>query len=132
VIEVLLARELLTIEAVSNYDNMPVLRLTEQGDAFLSGQDVVDVRFVEQLCDREVVAFTDNEQLLFDTLRQVRRQLANANDLPAYVICHDTALREIVLQKPMTPDALLAVRGIGARFVESYGQSFLNVLWTHV
>jgi ATP-dependent DNA helicase RecQ len=45
--------------------------------------------------------------------------------VPAYVIFHDATLKEIALARPNDLEALAHVNGVGARKLESYGQSIL-------
>ena len=49
------------------------------------------------------------DQSLFDALRQVRTTLARRRGVPAYVIFTDAALRAMAREKPVTPEAFLAV-----------------------
>ncbi|WGI24980.1 DNA helicase RecQ [Halomonas alkaliantarctica] len=68
---------------------------------------------------------------LWEALRQHRRELAEAQGVPAYVIFHDATLAELVEQKPQSLAALGAISGIGARKLADYGEGFLNVILTH-
>ena len=45
--------------------------------------------------------------------------------MPAYVIFHDASLREIALARPDSLEALSHVNGVGAKKLESYGESIL-------
>ena len=65
---------------------------------------------------------------LFDALRARRRDLAKAQGVPPYVIFHDSTLREMVARRPASLHALGEVSGVGARKLEAYGASFLEVL----
>ncbi|HCR04768.1 MAG TPA: RecQ family ATP-dependent DNA helicase [Gemmatimonadetes bacterium] len=64
----------------------------------------------------------------FLRLRELRKQLADARDLPAYVVFHDRTLREMAEQRPLTMEALLAVQGVGPAKLERYGRAFLEEL----
>jgi len=128
VIDVLLERGLLAVEMVSQYENMPILKVTPKGQEFLSGKGDIDVPFVEKLADKEIIQLTEEEQELFEALRQLRLKVAVATGLPAYTICHDTVLREMAKSKPTTPETLLAIRGIGEKFVQKYGDFFLEAV----
>jgi ATP-dependent DNA helicase RecQ len=128
VIDYLLERGLLEIKMVSEYDNLPTLILTPKGQQFLVGETDIDIPFVEKLCDKEVVQLTEDEQELFDILRQLRFKIAVAKNLPAYTICHDAILREMAKAKPTTCESLLAMRGIGEKFVQNYGDLFLETI----
>ncbi|GAA0363718.1 HRDC domain-containing protein [Bacillus horti] len=65
---------------------------------------------------------------IFDTLKLLRKELALENGVPAYMICGDQVLRSIVTQKPEDAEQLIMVNGIGEKFVEKYGDEFLNAL----
>lgn len=132
VIDALLERGLLTVEMVSRYENMPVLELTPKGQEFLSGKADADVSFVEKLSDKEIIQLTEEEEKLFEALRQLRFKVAVAKGLPAYTICHDTVLREMAKSKPTTPENLLAIRGIGEKFIQNYGDFFLEAIRPYV
>ena len=62
----------------------------------------------------------------FLRLRELRKRLADARDLPAYVVFHDRTLREMAEQRPLTMEALLAVSGVGPAKLERYGKAFLD------
>jgi ATP-dependent DNA helicase RecQ len=65
---------------------------------------------------------------LFEGLRGLRRQIANREGVPAYVIFHDSTLREMAARHPTTSEELLDVNGIGGRKLERYGGEFLALL----
>ena len=69
--------------------------------------------------------------VLWEALRQHRRELATAQGVPAYVIFHDATLAEMVEQQPQSLAALSAISGIGARKLEDYGEGFLAVILAH-
>jgi len=70
----------------------------------------------------------DGEEALFEELRALRRQIADREHLPAYVIFHDATLREMAALRPTTAGGLLAVNGVGVKKLEKYGEEFLRVL----
>jgi ATP-dependent DNA helicase RecQ len=65
---------------------------------------------------------------LRDLLREWRRETSNEQNVPAYVVMHDTTLDEICRVRPVSIADLLHVSGIGARKSELYGQQILGVL----
>jgi len=65
---------------------------------------------------------------LFDALRELRRDLAKENQVPPYVIFHDSVLRDMAGFRPQTLSALGDLPGIGARKLEAYGEAFLAVI----
>jgi ATP-dependent DNA helicase RecQ len=65
---------------------------------------------------------------LFEALRACRRELATAQDVPPYVIFHDSTLREMAALRPVTLAALAEVSGVGARKLEAYGPAFVDTI----
>jgi ATP-dependent DNA helicase RecQ len=66
----------------------------------------------------------------FESLRHWRGETARAQSVPAYVIFHDSTLREIALQQPADFDALGRITGVGVGKLERYGRAVLDAL-TH-
>jgi DNA helicase-2/ATP-dependent DNA helicase PcrA len=64
----------------------------------------------------------------FVTLREWRRERARADDVPAYVVFHDTTLAEIATRQPRTIAELAAVSGVGPTKLERYGEEVLRAL----
>lgn len=59
-------------------------------------------------------------------LKDLRKRLALAEDVPAFVIAPDRTLEEMAKLRPMTRQALLDVQGMGERRYARYGESFLE------
>ena len=70
----------------------------------------------------------DADDALFEELRALRREIADREGVPAYVIFHDATLREMAAARPTTLDDLLDISGVGERKLEKYGTEFLAVL----
>lgn len=65
---------------------------------------------------------------LFGALRKLRKEIADRENVPAYVVFSDATLREMVARRPQTRAALLTVTGVGKIKYERYGQDFLRVI----
>ncbi|MEE8331483.1 MAG: ATP-dependent DNA helicase RecQ [Acidimicrobiia bacterium] len=65
---------------------------------------------------------------LFEDLKAVRRQLADAKGVPAYIVFSDASLLAMATARPTTESELLNVNGVGPKKLESYGDAFLEVL----
>ena len=70
----------------------------------------------------------DSDSPLVASLRQWRLEQAREQGVPAYVILHDRALREIAALRPASPSALLAVPGIGVAKAQRYGDALLALV----
>jgi ATP-dependent DNA helicase RecQ len=65
---------------------------------------------------------------MFERLRALRRRLADAEGVPAYIVFSDAVLRAMAAQRPRTPGDLLRVPGVGPVKLERYGAAFLEEL----
>lgn len=70
----------------------------------------------------------DDDRDLFEGLRTWRAETAKAASVPAYVVFPDSVLVSIATARPMTPDELFAISGVGAKKLESYGSGVLQVV----
>ena len=69
---------------------------------------------------------------LFEALRAKRKALAAEHGLPAYVIFHDSVLRDMAHQCPETIADLARIPGVGARKLETWGPDFIAVVREHL
>jgi len=67
-------------------------------------------------------------ELLFQKLRALRRDLADHQRVPAYIVFSDKVLREMATRRPSTPIELLDVPGVGPAKLERYGADFLEAI----
>jgi len=65
---------------------------------------------------------------LWNALRACRKELADAQGVPPYVIFHDATLAEMIAVRPRTTSEMLGVSGIGKTKLEKYGDEFLRVI----
>ncbi|MCY7355508.1 MAG: DNA helicase RecQ [Lysobacter sp.] len=77
---------------------------------------------------RPVAVMQAGDQPLFDALRELRARLAREQNVPAYVIFHDSTLRNIAERRPSSMDALATVGGIGGTKLARYGEQVLEAI----
>ena len=65
---------------------------------------------------------------LFNALRDLRAGLAKEQNVPAFVIFHDSTLRNIAEQRPTSLDELAHVGGIGGTKLARYGQQLIDIV----
>jgi ATP-dependent DNA helicase RecQ len=65
---------------------------------------------------------------LFDALRACRRELAQDQGVPPYVIFHDSTLREMAEQRPSSIREMSHISGIGQKKLDAYGDAFLAAI----
>ena len=65
---------------------------------------------------------------LFEQLRTTRRELADAGDVPPYVIFHDKTLQEMAAQLPQSVETFMQIHGVGTAKVQKYADVFLPII----
>ena len=65
---------------------------------------------------------------LFETLRKLRYQISKEEEVPAYVIFSDAALRQMETERPMSDQELLSIDGVGKAKLEKYGDAFIKAI----
>ncbi|HVZ74277.1 MAG TPA: ATP-dependent DNA helicase RecQ [Polyangia bacterium] len=65
---------------------------------------------------------------LFVALKALRKQLADARGVPAYVVFSDATLVQMAELRPRSEEALLEISGVGPKKLELYGEAFLALL----
>jgi ATP-dependent DNA helicase RecQ len=65
---------------------------------------------------------------LFEKLRELRREIADRQGVPAYVVFSDRTLREMAEARPENEDELLGVSGVGPAKLQRYGDRFLRAI----
>jgi ATP-dependent DNA helicase RecQ len=112
----------------------PVLRLNDAAREVLRGNRAVQLlqpkaKVKKTRIDEKFWESVDSG--LFETLRNLRRQLAAERGVPAYVLFNDATLREMARVRPGSPSALLDIRGVGERKLADLGERFLEVIAKH-
>jgi ATP-dependent DNA helicase RecQ len=79
----------------------------------------------------EAESWQNVDRDLFERLRSVRLEIARSRGVPPYVIFHDATLREMARLRPTSINALLAVKGVGARKADDLGGVFLDAIRAH-
>lgn len=115
------------------------LRLQEKCRALLRGEETLALRRDPR--HRKNVAQRDNTSadipagdippVLWEALRDCRKQLAEARGVPPYVIFHDRTLREMAIHLPRDNDEFARLNGVGQRKLEEYADDFLAVIARH-
>lgn len=70
----------------------------------------------------------DDEESLFQKLRELRRTIAQEIGKPPYIVFSDKTLRDMARIKPVTNAQFLAVNGVGQHKLDLYGQRFMQTI----
>jgi ATP-dependent DNA helicase RecQ len=104
-------------------DQFPVLKITASGFAVLKGQQKV----TRKTAVHATKSLPQNDEL-FEELRQLRREFAEKQGVPPFVIFSDKTLHEMSAVMPATAADMLNVKGVGESKMEKYGKQFLEVI----
>ncbi|MGY3778864.1 DNA helicase RecQ [Isobaculum melis] len=100
----------------------PTLKLTHEAVAVLKGQQKVTRKQARKVVQVAV------DDVLFDRLREIRKDLATEQKVPPYVIFSDESLREMCHYLPKDDQAFLAIKGVGQNKLEKYGEIFMAAI----
>ncbi|WP_454829428.1 DNA helicase RecQ [Pseudoxanthomonas wuyuanensis] len=110
------------------------LRLTEASRSILRSERRLSLR--KELPSRKErernvrgsIVVPPADMSLFGALRELRAQLAREQNVPAYVIFHDSTLRNIAEHRPVTLAELAQVGGIGGTKLSRYGERLIELV----
>ena len=71
---------------------------------------------------------TEREERLWQALRKWRQERARAEEIPAYMVCGDKTLRDIVEKMPRGLDGLRNIYGLGEAKIDKFGDEILEIL----
>jgi ATP-dependent DNA helicase RecQ len=69
---------------------------------------------------------------LFGKLRDLRKELAAKEGVPAYFVFSDASLRDMCRKQPVSPVRFAAVHGVGSVKLEKYGEAFIELINDYV
>ncbi len=65
---------------------------------------------------------------LFETLRKLRYEISKKEEVPAYAIFSDAALRQMETIRPMGDEEFISIDGVGKTKLEKYGDAFIKAI----
>ena len=120
--------------------NYPVLKLTDKSAAVLKGEEKVMLTKSKERIDSmgnfgnagaqnfgKVVA-QNFALLLFQNLKDLRRELAVEENVPAYIVLSDASLLELATYLPHSKEEFSKISGFGQIKLEKYGKQFWTVV----
>ncbi len=128
----LVARGLLSVDL----DRFGALRLEERCRPLLRGEEKIELRrdIKQKTAKRQTRTPlpSDVDVALWEALRDCRRGFAEEQNVPPYVIFHDSTLQEMCVALPSTLERLADISGVGERKLEKYGPAFVRVICDHL
>ncbi|TRM10837.1 DNA helicase RecQ [Lentibacillus cibarius] len=102
----------------------PTLQLNRKSVDVLKGKETVWMYTAPIPAGEE----TDYREDLFTALRDKRKKIADEQGVPPYVLFSDATLKEFSRYFPETKEDMLAIKGVGEKKYEQYGDVFLEVI----
>ncbi len=122
-------RDLLAQEYLIKSEGMyPVLHLSPKSAAVLKGTETVMITKTKEKMSIVSSREENYEKDLFIRLKEVRRKIANEENVPAYIVLSDATLMELATYLPHNKEDFLKISGFGQVKIEKYGKQFWEVV----
>lgn len=121
-------------------DGYSVLRLNADSNRILKKQVSVEIPVSHQVTAPDAtesaasiekaahVELTPKDSLLMSELRSLRKNLADEQSVPPYIVFSDASLRQMAQNKPQTSAAFSKISGVGNRKLTQYGEVFTHTI----
>jgi ATP-dependent DNA helicase RecQ len=112
------------------------LRLTAQARLLFKGKLKVEGFIEDDLLETAPASATATDEMeydhdLFQQLRKKRKEIADRDDVPPYVVFPDKSLRDMAARFPQSEQSMLEIHGVGAARNARYGGDFLEIITTY-
>ena len=109
-------------------EKFSVLELTDAGGAALKERRKITLTKPAVVPETKVhhVGEISCDEVLFDRLRQLRKQLADERDVPAYIVFSDVSLRQMARNYPASESDFARISGVGEKKLREFGEIFLG------
>lgn len=118
------------------YDENYSLKFTESSKKVLSGEipvNLIDATkykiMIEENIKKQSIKPTSNTDILFDYLRSIRKEIAQEENIPPYIVFGDATLEQMAKEKPITEHHMKRISGVGEKKFERYGNKFINAIF---
>ena len=120
-------------------DEYMLVKLTEKSDSLLEGKVSVSMKMAKEQEKTEKIAvkkkkktagvlLSNEQEALFEKLRQLRMEIAKEEKVPPYIVFSDKTLVHMCQVRPENKAQMLKVSGVGEFKYQKYGERFLEVI----
>jgi len=111
-------------------DGYSVLKLNALSWEVLRKQRKVEIALSHRPAAAPEVQSTSkaNAEMLFEQLRKLRKQLADEQSVPPYVVFADSSLRLMAQIQPQSLEAFSQISGVGSHKLARYGPKFVEAI----
>ena len=110
-------------------DGYRILKLNKLSWEVLRSQRSVQIAITQTSVEKalsETSSRSAEAEILFDRLRRLRKQLADSQSVPPYVVFADSSLKLMAQQQPQNIEDFAEISGVGTHKLTQYGQKFLS------
>ena len=120
----------------NGFSNATTLQLTESARPVLRGEVALQLATprlssIAAVSAPQRSAMTNYDKDLFARLRFLRKQIADKENIPPYIVFSDATLQEMARYLPQNSSEMLQINGVGAVKLERFGQVFMNIIRDH-
>ena len=119
-------------------DEYMLVKLNEKSDSLLEGKVSVSMKMAKEQEKTEKTAvkkkkktagvlLSNEQEALFEKLRQLRMEIAKEEKVPPYIVFSDKTLVHMCQVRPENKAQMLKVSGVGEFKYQKYGERFLEV-----
>ena len=119
---------------LQDVENYSVLKLTSTARPLLKGEQKIEMAEprLKTVSKKEPAKkkreFSGYDEDLFESLRKLRKRIADGSGVPPFVIFSDATLMEMAAERPINEDAFLMVSGVGEYKLQRYGTVFMELI----
>jgi ATP-dependent DNA helicase RecQ len=110
-------------------DGYRILKLNKLSWEVLRSQRSVQIAITQTSVEKalsETSSRSAEAEILFDRLRRLRKQIADAQSVPPYVVFADSSLKLMAQQQPQNIEDFAEISGVGTHKLTQYGQKFVS------
>ncbi|MFN9865853.1 MAG: DNA helicase RecQ [Pseudanabaena sp.] len=117
-------------------DGYAILKLNDRSWEVMRGQRNVLLPIEREMepatvVEREMSESPVDVEILFERLRLLRKNLADGQEVPPYVIFSNATLNQMAEQQPTTRKDFAKLSGVGAKKLEQYADDFMAIILEH-
>jgi ATP-dependent DNA helicase RecQ len=126
--------QLVSQEYLERTGEFNTISITDKGKQVLKGQDTPRLLKLAEKAEKAEKAKIASDSWegvdmgLFGVLRALRREKADEQGVPAFIVFSDSALRDMARRRPSTLSSFLNVSGVGQKKCETYGKDFIKAI----
>lgn len=118
-------------------DKYPILVLDKSAnDVLFNDKQVFIKRKIEKISAKDMSSNSKEElnydENLFEILRTLRKEIAEINNIPPFIVFTDVSLKEMSTYFPINVENMLKISGVGVNKLEKYGDIFIDTINKYV